>query len=374
MLGVRSGWPGHRLAQAGVSLLAGLTVTVASTALAASSTSSSTRWTPAALPGPVSARPSLGALVGISCRGAHCVAVGQDRQGQAAVALISGDGGRTWGTETSPSGAVALYGVSCISALRCWAVGKAGPKQGAIVATTNGGLSWHPETIPTVAILSTVSCSGKRRLASGDALGSDALVTQNGGGHWSIVTLARCHGQCVGYEISGVTFASSKVAYAGGGSQCGGKHLTQCPAALWKSTDGGLKWRMVYKGFPFVDAISCVDAQHCWAAAATFKTGVILGSASGGAHWRKQTLPRFGGYFNAISCVLAGGRDRCAAVGQNEQGTAPVIATTTNGGSSWRLDRTPAGIGALYGVDSSATLARAVGWTKGGAGPVALVS
>ncbi len=374
MLGVRSARPRRRLARTGVTLLVGLTVTVTSTALAASSTSSSTTWTPAVLPGNVTGLPPLGALGGISCRGSHCVAVGQDRQGQAAVALISRDGGKTWGTETSPSGAIALYGVACVSASHCWAVGKVGHKQGAIVATSNGGVSWHPETIPTVAILSTVSCSGSRCLASGDALGSDVLVTRNGGRHWSIVTLAPCHGLCIGYEVSGVTFASSKVAYAGGGSQCGGKRVTQCPAALWKSTDGGLKWRFVYKGFPFVDAISCVDAQHCWAAAATFKTGVILGSASGGAHWRKQTLPRFAGYFNAISCVQAGGHHRCAAVGQNERGTAPVIATTTNGGSSWQLDRKPSGIGALYGVDSSATLARAVGWTKGGAGPVALVS
>lgn len=369
MLGARSGWPRGAAARRVAFVLGCLALATAGAALARGS-----GWRSASLPGKAPGLPTVGALASVSCQGQHCVIVGQDPKGKAAVSLISTDGGTSWGHESAPPGASALYAVSCVSATRCWAVGKTGSSKAAIDKTSNGGRTWVAQTVPTAGALSAVSCSDSTCVASGAPLGSRVLVTHNGGGKWSGHNLGPCHGLCPGYQVNTVNFASPTVAYAAGGSRCGGRHVTQCPAAIWKSTDGAKQWRFVYKGYPYVDAISCIDTQHCWAAAANFKTGVILGSASGGAHWRRQTLPKFSGYFNAISCVLAAGQDRCVAVGENSNGTAGVIATTANGGSSWHLAHAPSGIGALYGVDSSATVDRAVGWTKNGTGPIALVS
>lgn len=92
----------------------------------------------------------------------------------------------------------------------------------------------------------------------------------------------------------------------------------------------------------------------------------MLGSANGGRSWRRQTLPPFHGYFNGISCRLVRRHHRCVAVGQNASGTAPVIASTGDGGSHWKLLASPSGAGPLGGVSlASGGHAEVVGETAG---------
>jgi photosystem II stability/assembly factor-like uncharacterized protein len=281
--------------------------------------------------------------------------------------LVSGDGGKSWNVPSLPHGFAGLFSVSCSSASRCWAVGEQDPNgdQGAIIATSDGGNSWTLEGVPLLPggsatpALQRISCVGKRCLATGIRLGS-ILVTADGGSHWSPRSLPQgCKGFCPAYTADTVILTSASVGYAGGGNQCGG-HVTQRAGILWKSSNGGVSWKIVFKHAPFVDAIACVDPAHCWAAAATFKTAEVFGSASGGKHWRRQTLPHFGGFFNDISCVR-GRHDRCFAVGENGRRNAPVIAETSDGGYHWRLDRAPHGTGPLYGVSMVGIGARAVG-------------
>ena len=335
--------------------------------------SSAPGWSAAVLPA------LTGPLGGISCQpsGKHerCLAVGQSAAGGAALILLSTDGGKTWAPQPAPTGIPALFRVACTSVARCWAAGVAASGAGAVVATTDGGLSWQAQPIPAVNEVGRISCKLSHCVAGGGKLGDRLLVTRDGGTKWSRKTLPQaCHTGCPAYIADDVTMASASVAYAVGGSQCGGSGVTQCPAAIWKSSDGGASWHLVYKRSPFVDAISCRDASHCWAAAATFKTGVVLATADGGRHWRAQTLPQFSGYFNAISCLRSGSHDRCYAVGQNESGTAPVIAVTANGGTSWKLVAAPHGTGSLFGVDAFGTAARAAGQSLDGARGTLLLS
>ena len=319
----------------------------------------------------VSIPPGIGSLNGISCvthaGGGHCVAVGQNSTGSGPVVLVSADGGKSWNVASLPHGFLGLFGVSCSSASRCWAVGEqdANGNQAAIIATTDGGNSWTLQAVPSLPggsatpALQKISCMGRRCLATGIRVGL-ILLTTDGGNHWSPRALPQgCKGFCAAYTADTVNLTSSKVGYAGGGNQCGG-HVTHCAGILWKSTNGGVSWRIVFTGAPFVDAISCVDPSHCWAAAATFKTGEIYGTASGGKRWRRQTLSHFGGFFNDISC-LRGRHDRCFAVGENGSRNAPVIARTSDGGYHWRIDKAPPGTGPLYGVSMLGIGARTVG-------------
>jgi photosystem II stability/assembly factor-like uncharacterized protein len=335
-------------------------------ALVLAAPASAHRWSGESLP------TGIGSLNGISCvarqGGGHCVAVGQNTTGGAPVVVVSDDGGKSWTPQALPHGVAGLFGVSCSSASHCAAVGEADTSgdHAAILGTSDGGQSWTLEPVPSLpggsatAALEKVSCVGKRCLTTGIRVGF-VLLSTDGGKSWSARGLPQgCKRLCLAYTADSVALTSSRVGYAGGGSQCGGVHRIQCPGILWKTTNGGGSWRIVFKGSPFVDAISCVDRSHCWAAAATFKTGEVFGSASGGRHWRRQNLPRFGGFFNDISCVR-GAHDRCFAVGENGKRDRPVIAATADGGSHWRLDRSPPGSGPLYGVSVLGVGARAVG-------------
>jgi len=313
----------------------------------------------------------IGSLNGIDCvaatGGGHCVAVGQNSTGTGPVAVVSKDGGKIWTAESLPSGVAGLFAVSCSSVSRCWAVGEADTSgdHAAILGSKNGGASWSTEPVPSLpggfstTALQKVSCVGLRCLTTGIRNGA-VLRTVDGGSHWSARALPQgCKGFCRGFTADTVTLKSANVGYAGGGNQCGG-HVTQCPGMIWKTTDGGASWKIAFRASPFVDAMSCVDASHCWAAAATFKTGEIFGTASAGKHWRRQTVPGFGGFFNDISCLRAN-HDLCVTVGENEKGNRPVIAGTADGGSHWQLGHAPAGTGPLYGVSILGLTARAVG-------------
>jgi hypothetical protein len=51
-----------------------------------------------------------------------------------------------------PTGFATLQGISCSSASDCWAVGSTGPNNSGndfITATTNGGVDWTTQTVPT---------------------------------------------------------------------------------------------------------------------------------------------------------------------------------------------------------------------------------
>jgi photosystem II stability/assembly factor-like uncharacterized protein len=313
-----------------------------------------------------------GSLDGISCvphsGGGHCVAVGQNTKFTAAVALVSDDGGASWSRATVPSGVAGLIGVSCTSASRCWAVGAqdAQGNHAAILGSTNGGRTWKQEKVPALGsghptpYLQTISCSGTHCLATGLRVGY-VLETADGGATWSAHSLPQgCKGVCPAFIPDSVELTSSSVGYAGGGNQCGGAHVTHCPGVVWKTTDGGVKWKIVFTNTPFVDAIACVDESHCWVASATFKTGEMYGTANGGKSWSHQTLPKFSGYFNSIACHR-GTHDDCIAVGETLSKKSPVIAGTTDGGSNWRLESAPNGTGPLYRVTLLGAAGRAVG-------------
>jgi photosystem II stability/assembly factor-like uncharacterized protein len=323
-------------------------------------------WSKEPLPG------GIGSLNGVSCvahsGGALCVAVGQNKAFTAGMAIVSNDGGASWRSVSLPAGVAALLDVSCSSVSRCWAVGARDESgdHAVILGSTDGGNTWQHETVPELTAnvatpyLQSISCRGDHCLATGVRAGA-ILTTSNGGQSWSAHRAPQpCSGFCAAFTPDTVELASSSVGYAGGGSQCGGQGVTHCQGMVWKTTDGGAKWKVLFKKAPFVDAIACIDQSHCWVASATFKTGEMYGTANGGKTWSHQTLPKFSGYFNSIACVRSA-HDDCFAVGESENKKTPVIAATTDGGSKWRLESAPKGTGPLYGVTLLGTAARAVG-------------
>jgi hypothetical protein len=90
-----------------------------------------------------------------------CVAVGGDETAPGTgVAVATTDGGVTWTAQTVPSGIFTLDGVSCASTSDCVAVGDDSSESiGVIVATTDAGTTWTSQTTPSgVANLNGASC------------------------------------------------------------------------------------------------------------------------------------------------------------------------------------------------------------------------
>src|SRR5580693_5665494 len=91
-------------------------------------------------------------------------------------------GAGSWRAESSGTGQ-RLYGVACLSALRCEAVGAAG----IIVATADGGRTWRAQASPlrgSSTPLYAIACAGPGScyvIARPDVI----LVTHDGGASWS---------------------------------------------------------------------------------------------------------------------------------------------------------------------------------------------
>ena len=339
-------------------------------ALALAAPAAAKTWSGQSLP------PGLGVLGGISCakhkKVQHCVATGQDTSHKLGAVVTSDNGGKQWASQAVPAGIGGLFDVSCTSASHCVAAGAdaAAGYHAAALTSSDGGKQWQVAQVPGgLPSLGWIACRSKRCTAGAAAMGNRLLLSSDSGATWTLKTLPlhnNCTGFCPGLIVDNGTFGSGSVAYAVGGAQCGGAGVTQCPAAIWKSTDGGDSWKLAFEGNPFVDTITCVDSKHCWAGAANFQTGVILKTTNGGKSWHPQKLPQFSGFFNSIACVKSKKHVRCFAVGQDPGRSAPVIAATSDGGKHWKLDGAPAGTGALFGVDMVGRGGRAVGQDPSG--------
>jgi photosystem II stability/assembly factor-like uncharacterized protein len=135
-------------------------------------------------------------LAGVACASAiACEAVGSTFA-NVPVILGTRNGGRTWETQTLPSGVITpLSGVACASATTCEAVARSyvGGGGDGILGTTNGGRTWETQPAPSgvadfaaVACASTTRCEaiGVRFDQNGDSIGPAILGTTNGGRTW----------------------------------------------------------------------------------------------------------------------------------------------------------------------------------------------
>jgi hypothetical protein len=232
-----------------------------------------------------------------------------------------------------------LTALDCVSASLCWAVGSTvgsagAPNGAAVVATTNGGITWVSQVVPpTVGFLSGIGCSDQKRCtAVGQATPTSdgqavVIGTVDGGTVWTpepmppgildlTAVTCRTSGRCVaiGSTASGVVALDSSTTGATW-SQEGA-----LPAATTGATD-----------------ISCSDEQTCFVTAHAavdldHVTGTVAVSVDGGASWVALTMPTGIGYLNGISClsgpVTGSGALPTTSVAPTTSPAAPSSATT----------------------------------------------
>jgi hypothetical protein len=279
---------------------------------------------------------------------------------------------------------VSLSAVSCGSPLDCVAVGFqpvpgeqfSDASEGAVVATSDGGLSWRLVSLPSsVASLSAVSCATATRcVALGDAPPTPspsgpepaepyqaiAIATRNTGGRWSSpVTIPATS------AVQGVSCSTASYCVAVGQQFPINPPGPAIPVAE-VTRDGGKVW----DGHPLPGrgeaptGISCASSSVCVAVGAVTHgvlsgntlglslpmgavvPGALMISSDGGIHWSLSTKLGVGNLLG-VNCPSP---TFCTAVGRNRAGTGPVLLAGDPGQKPWSIAQPVNGSGLLLGV------------------------
>ena len=283
------------------------------------------------------------------------------------------DGGRTWHVDSIPgTAALDFRDIAALSATRAWAM-SAGPAEQnqAQIFRTDDGAHWNRQLALTdsgVFLDALAFWDDQHGIAMSDPIRNRLTIftTDDGGAHWTRVNTASSPAMLPGeaaFAASGTCLAiqgSSNVWIATGGG---------AKARVFRSTDRGRTWTVaetpVQAGTNAsgIFSVAFTDADH----------GVVVGgdytkpkglssnvalSDDGGRTWRrpKGTLPQ--GYMSGAAYVPGTNGHTIVAVGLG--GTA----LSTDYGESWTMVDTT-------GYNSVAFSTRSDGWAVGPRGRIA---
>jgi len=211
----------------------------------------------------------------------------------------------TWIAQSSGESGMRLVGVSCVSAMSCWAVGS----WGTTVGTSNGGSTWSAESSGYSNWFYGVSCPTASRCWA-VTVGGNVYTTANGGTTWSPQSSVS-----VRTSLWGVSCPTASNCWAVG--QTG---------TIIDTGDAGTVWQQQASGtLNALYGITCAPASTstCWSVGSA---GTILATTNGGLSWSSQQS----GTTQSLRAVSCSSASSCVAVGDGG-----VILTTSDGGSQW---------------------------------------
>ncbi|TMC83309.1 MAG: hypothetical protein E6J06_08895 [Chloroflexi bacterium] len=255
-------------------------------------------------------------LTGISCPSTTtCFATDADNPTTNLIYSTTNSGG-TWTVSfnlaNDPNAGItaAFAAIACPSTMNCYAVGG----EGLIAATSDGGLNWRTDNVPTAAQLSSISCPGAGNCYASlwQANGSTVLHTIDFGGSWT----AQYGGGTNQIAYTSINCGSAMMCVAIGYG--GVTSVTNTAGAAWSTQ------RPTGSTAP-VFAMSCTSASDCYAVGAD----TLLVTHDGGSAWAAQQLNTTDNLVG-ISCPAA---NTCFAVGW-----PGAIYFTGNGGTTWTYE------------------------------------
>ena len=242
-----------------------------------------------------------------------------------------------------------------------------------IAASMDGGNTWAVQTITSNinAVLESASCTGNGTtaycIAAGNTSGTPFLVTSsNGGTTWTKQLVFAAQGllgaSCTGSASTNIICATSTqdgssnpiiVVYNSGASS------SWTPTSITGLSDPAL-----------IEAVSCTGGglnAICIAAGQDSSSSAPLLAASTdgvGGTWTLMTIPSIAasGYFNGASCTGSGSSAVCVAAGQGYSTGEPLLAVSTNGGTSFSVATISSFTdkGLLYGASCTGNGASAI--------------
>jgi hypothetical protein len=285
-------------------------------------------------------------LTGVSCvSAAACTAVGyyETNSGPPYRAFIESWNGTSWSVVPSAhpaSSSTVLYGVSCVSAAACTAVGYYYPLSSGTIKTfveSWNGAKWSVVPSPSPAsgnFLNGVSCVSATACT---AVGSDyetptaqrTLVESWNGTSWSVVPSPNRPSSNV---LDGVSCVSATACMAVGDH--GDRRSTRALIESWN----GVTWSLVTSPNPGSDhddlyGVSCPSASACTAVGKYVNPGVeqTLIESWNGTRWTVTHSPSPGtvDVLNGVSCASAA---TCTAAGSNGLNSQTSPATLIESG------------------------------------------
>ncbi len=264
---------------------------------------------------------------------------------------------QSWSVQTQTNGIQPSYRTSVhfISQNEGWIVGYTGTD--AILHTTNGGVNWDPQPLPSTYtysnnVKSVFFISPTVGWAVGN--GQTIMKTTNGGGSW---TLQPSPSPC-GWNK--VFFYNSMLGWIGG-NDVGTLH------GFLRTTNGGATWIPVTSytagvGFPINTFPSAVDIQFI----STTKgwlvntSGSILTSNDGGINWALQFNNQSGTYPKITTISFISANEGWAA------GINGVLMKTVDGGNTWTNLNSGTGTTYTATISKIKFLDSNTGWFAGG--------
>jgi len=327
-------------------------------------------WSVVASPNPAGSKFSR--LYAVSCTStSNCIAVGSQFNATTKVSKTLGErwNGKAWSIVAGAvlpgpqySGAF-LFGVGCISATFCFAVGQraVGDPVGTVVLVERwNGHDWSLVTTPKVADarflrLNTVSCTSTRRcVAAGYYLppnGSPLPLTEHwNGAAWTRVPSANTGILGEGDLLVSVSCASPASCIAAGEYELGG---TGRPATFVEQWDGKT-WKIVTSADPArsyaaLEGVSCKSATSCVAVGHyvtprnrfDFGPTKTLAERWNGTKWTIVSSPNPGTAISDLAAVSCWSTTHCFAVGAQTGSSTSQTLTERWNGSIWTVVPSP---------------------------------
>ena len=237
----------------------------------------------------------------VACpRAGTCLAVGERYVGTTYRASVVRFVGQTGTSLTGLPQGMAPQSVSCADATHCWVSGVGG-----VYFTADLGASWVPRS-----------------------------PSDGNGALWSWISTVRFTN-----DLDGVT---------GGGDQCGGAFVVNCPGVAFATTDGGHHWTVMSASagtLPFVTGMAC-PVRGCVVLAQTFTTSEIWVGSRGGAALHQ--VEAMGGSLAAVACASV----LCVVVGYDGASTGILLTQPGGPAASAHL---PAVAGTTFPVNLTMT-------------------